>query len=112
VLMPQAQHLASPAAALVKQGEEEPVPQPGAAVQDRLRLCDGQDPRQFLRDLQRDGPAAIRLPLADVMQERLPAAPPARPRPAAGSCSHATNPPTSPSLASRQSRPRKPRKPQ
>ena len=77
--MPEAEGLAGPAAALVKQGEEEAVPQPGAGIQDRLRLGDGQDPRQLLRRLQRDRPAAIRLPLADVVQERLPAAPPAGP---------------------------------
>src|ERR1700729_3974749 len=64
VLMPQAQGLARAAAALVQEGKEEPVPQPGARVQDRLRLGDREDPRQLLRDLQRDRPAAIRIPLA------------------------------------------------
>ena len=76
--MTQAQGLAALAAAPVKQGEEEAVPQPGAGIEDRLRLGDGEDPRQLLRRLQRDHPAAIRLPLADVVQERLPARPAAR----------------------------------
>ena len=78
VLMTEPEHFAGPAAAFVKQGEEEAVPQPRAGIQDRLHLADGQDPRQLLRGLQRDRPAAIRLPLADVMQERFPSAAPAR----------------------------------
>ena len=65
VLMPEAEYFASPAAGLVQQGEEEAVPQPGAGVEDRLRLGGGQDLRQLLRDLERDGPAAIGLVLAD-----------------------------------------------
>ena len=64
---------------LVKQGEEEAVPQPSARIQDCLRLGGGQDPRQLLRRPQRDRPAAIRLPLADVVQERLPPSSPAGP---------------------------------
>ena len=79
VLVPEPEGLAGPAAAFVKQGEEKAVPQPGAGIQDRLRLGDSEDPRQFPRSLQRDDPAAIRLPLADVVQERLPPAPPAGP---------------------------------
>jgi|SRR5712691_1148908 len=75
--MPEAKYFAGPAAGLVHQGEKEAVPQPGAGVEDRLRLGGGQDPRQLLRDLERDGPATIGLVLADVVQERLPAAPPA-----------------------------------
>jgi hypothetical protein len=47
VLMPQAEHFACATACLVKQGEEEPVPQPRARVQDRLRLGDGQDRGSF-----------------------------------------------------------------
>src|SRR6266487_3667593 len=54
-------------------------PQPPAGVQDRLHLGHGQDARQLLRRLQRDGPAAVRPSLADMVQERLPAAPPAGP---------------------------------
>src|SRR6266496_3245557 len=79
VLMTEPEGLTSPAAAVMKQGEEEAVPQPGAGIEDRLHLGDFQDPRQLLRRLQRDRPPAIRLPLADVMKERLPPAPPARP---------------------------------
>src|SRR5260370_36204022 len=36
VLMPQAEHFASPAAGLVKDGAEEAVPQPGAGIKDSL----------------------------------------------------------------------------
>ena len=61
------------------QGEEEAVPQPGAGIKDRLCLRDGEDPRQFLRRLQRDRPAAIRLSPAHVVEERLPPASPAGP---------------------------------
>src|SRR6266700_4778446 len=67
VLMTEPEYFAGPAAGLVHQGEEEAVPQPGALVEDRLRLCDGQDPRQLPRGLQRDRPAAIGLVLADVV---------------------------------------------
>src|SRR5271165_2872345 len=76
VLMTEPEYLTSPAARLVKNGEEEAVPQPGARVEDRLLLGDGQDPRQLLRHLQRDRPAAAWLALAHVVQERLPPAPP------------------------------------
>src|ERR1019366_10422381 len=79
VLMTEAEDFTCAAACLVHQGEEEAVPQPGAGVQDRLRLGDGEDPRQLLRRLQRDRPAAIRLPLSDRAEERLPAAAPAGP---------------------------------
>ena len=75
VLVTEPEGLTSPAAAFVKQGEEEAVPQPGAGIENRLRLGNREDPRQFLGSLERDGPAAIRLPLADVVQERFPAAP-------------------------------------
>jgi hypothetical protein len=72
--MPQTERFACAAACLVHQGEEEAVPQPGALVEDRLCLRDGQDPRQFPRGLQRDCPAVIGLVLAYVVEERLPAA--------------------------------------
>src|SRR5712692_3373037 len=78
VFMTEPEGLASPAAAVIKQGEEEAVPQPGAGVQDRLRLGNGEDPGQLPRGLQRYGPPAIRLPLAHMVQERLPPAPPPR----------------------------------
>jgi hypothetical protein len=61
VLMTQAEYFADPAACLVKNGEEEAVPQPGAGIKDRLHLGGSQYPRQLLRRLQRDGPAPIRL---------------------------------------------------
>lgn len=41
--------------------------QPGAGIEDRLRLGDREDPRQLLRGLRRDDTAAIRLVLADVV---------------------------------------------
>jgi hypothetical protein len=77
--MPEAERFACAAAALVKDGEEEAVPQPGAGIQDRLHLRRRQDPRQLLRGLQRDRPPAIRLSPAHVMQEWFPPAPAARP---------------------------------
>ena len=61
--MTEAEYLAGPAACLVKDGEEEMVPLPGAGIQDHLHL-DGQDPQQLLRCLQRDHPPAIGLVLA------------------------------------------------
>ena len=60
---------------VIEHREQQPVPQPVAGVQDRLHLAGGQHPRQLLRRLQRDRPPRLRLALADVMQERLPAAP-------------------------------------
>jgi hypothetical protein len=74
--MTQAESFPHPTA-VIQQGKEEAVPQPGAPVEDRLRLGGSQDPRQLLRRLQRDRPAAIRLAPAGVVQERLPAAAPA-----------------------------------
>jgi hypothetical protein len=79
VLMTQAEYFTGPAAGLVKNGEEQAVPQPRAGIQDRLHLGGREDPRQLLLFLQRDCPPAIRLALAHVMQERLPAAPGAGP---------------------------------
>ena len=79
VLMTEPERFPRPAACLVQQGEEEAVPQPPAGIQDRLHLGHGQDPRQLLVRLQRDGPAAVRPALAEVVQERLPAAPPPGP---------------------------------
>src|SRR6266568_1642436 len=78
VLMTEAQGFPRATAAVIKQGKEEAVPQPGARIENRLRLGGSQDPRQLLRGPQRDRPAAIRLPLADMVQERLhPPRPPA-----------------------------------
>jgi hypothetical protein len=79
VLMTEAKHFASAAACLMKNGEEEAVPQPRAGIQDRLHLGGRENPRQLLLRLQRDRPPAIRLSLADMVQERLPPAPPAGP---------------------------------
>src|ERR1700745_3043460 len=81
VLVAEAQGFSRAAAALLKKGEEEACPQPSARIQDCLRLGGVQDPRQLLRRLQRDRPAAIRLPLADVVQARLPPPPPPGPPP-------------------------------
>src|SRR5260370_33591279 len=57
--MPESEHFPGPAAAFVKQGKEETIPQSRAGIQDRLHLSGGQDPRQLLRGLQRGRPPAI-----------------------------------------------------
>src|SRR5260370_3349708 len=77
--MTEPEGLAGPAAAVIKQGKEKAVPQPGAGIEDGLHFGGCQDPRQLLWHLQRDLPAAIGHALAHVMQERLPCAPPPRP---------------------------------
>jgi len=48
-----------------------------AGIQDGLHLIHGQHPRQLAGRLHRDGPAGLRLALADMVKERAPAAPPA-----------------------------------
>ena len=56
VLVAKAEGFADPDAAVVKEGEEEAVPQMGARVQDRLHLADSEDSRQLHRRLERDRP--------------------------------------------------------
>src|SRR6266511_1149997 len=139
VLVPQAQRLTDADAALPQQDEQEPVPQPGARIQDRLDLGRGENRRVLAWRLQLDRASPLWLPTGEMMQERLPPRTPqpyrpqtadsfrltvtapqwcsaegsnARPppRPAGGSRSHATNSPRSSSRTSRQSRPRRARK--
>ena len=45
VLVPQPERLTDPHPGVVENGEQQTVPQPVAAVQDRLHLRDGQHPR-------------------------------------------------------------------
>ena len=82
--MPQAESFADPPG-VPQDGKQEAVPQMLAGIQDRLRLGHGQRPRQFPGRLQRDGAARLRLVLGQVMQERLPPAPPAG-QPRCGCC--------------------------
>nr|WP_242002305.1 hypothetical protein [Kribbella steppae] len=70
--VPQAQRLADPDAAVPQQREQEPIPQPLAGVEDRLSLRDREDTRELAGRRQLDRAPRLPLPLADVMQERLP----------------------------------------
>ena len=79
VLMTETEYFTGPAAGLVKNGEEKAVSQPRAGIEDRLHLGGSQDPGQLRRRLQRDRPAPVGSVLADVVQERFPPAPAARP---------------------------------
>jgi hypothetical protein len=81
--MPKSEGLADPQP-FPQHREQEPVPQPGARVQDRLDLCGGQDPRQRARRLQLDRPPPFHLAAGQVMQERLPARAPGPDRPKLG----------------------------
>ncbi len=73
--MAKAEGFTDPDAAVIKEGEEEPIPQVGARVQDRLDLADGEDTGQLHRRLQRDRPCRRRQRLGEVMEERLPSTP-------------------------------------
>jgi hypothetical protein len=82
--VPKPQRLTDTNPALPQQDEQEPVPKPGARVQDRLGLHGGQDRRMRTRRRQLDRASPLRLPTGQMMKERLPPRPPQPSRPQLG----------------------------